>query len=382
MSKKLAIKGHATRGKEVIELLEMMGGENFNNYDGKMESLYFLIDIDNIIKYGSNFNDNFLIYFTLEEFLEKYPFKVGDRVNSPCKGCVKTITSMKWDDYLATVTYKLDNKIYTRIEQLKVVNDIENIGKNVFGYKPDDIVFVDEINWVKITNKFWDSYKKEFFYKGVGLLNQKVYDNIIHKNIKAEMTLPIFNANNNNEDNSIDRNVNDICDDILINQVTAKVAIINLKSDVCDDEVELNLGDYEIEIRDNKTYAVLKKPKYPTTHEECCKILGIDTHFGKRYLPPNTISYDDIRLNNFQDLLICRTAYWEIAGKEMGIGKRWIPDWSTEDEIKYVIEVYRNNVRKNSLGYSNTILAFPTKEMRDVFYENFKDLIESCKEWL
>lgn len=383
MGKKLAIKGHSTRGKEVIKLLEMMGGKNTYGYTGDMESLYFSIYNDTII-YGSDksfLNDNY-VFFTLEEFLERFPFKVGDRVNSPCIGCVKTITSMKWDDYLDTVSYKLDNKIYTRIEQLKVDNDIEYMGKNIFGYKPDDIVFVDEINWVKITNKFWNSYKKEFFYKGVGLLNQKVYDNISHKNIRAEMLLPIFNVNNNNEDNSIDRNVNDICDDILINQVTAKVAIINLKSDVCDDEVELNLGDYEIEIRDNKTYAVLKKPKYPKTHEECCKILGIDTQFGKRYLPPNTISYDDIRLSNFQDLLICRTAYWEIAGKEMGIGKRWIPDWSTEDDIKYVIEVYRNNVRKNSLGYSNTILAFPTKEMRDAFYENFKDLIESCKEWL
>ena len=27
-------------------------------------------------------------------------------------------------------------------------------------------------------------------------------------------------------------------------------------------EVELQLGDYEIEVRDGKTYAVLKKPKY------------------------------------------------------------------------------------------------------------------------
>ena len=31
---------------------------------------------------------------------------------------------------------------------------------------------------------------------------------------------------------------------------------------------------------------------------------------------------------------------------------------------------------------SNTILAFPTKEMRDAFYENFEDLIENCKELL
>ena len=27
-------------------------------------------------------------------------------------------------------------------------------------------------------------------------------------------------------------------------------------------------------------------------------------------------------------------------------------------------------------------LAFPTEEMRDAFYENFKELIEECKELL
>ena len=28
------------------------------------------------------------------------------------------------------------------------------------------------------------------------------------------------------------------------------------------------------------------------------------------------------------------------------------------------------------------LLVFPTKEMRDTFYKNFKDLIEQCKELL
>ena len=35
MSKKLAIRGHSTRGKEVIELLEMMGGKNVRKLDGE-----------------------------------------------------------------------------------------------------------------------------------------------------------------------------------------------------------------------------------------------------------------------------------------------------------------------------------------------------------
>ena len=35
MGKKLAIKGHSTRGKEVIELLKILGGENKFDHDGQ-----------------------------------------------------------------------------------------------------------------------------------------------------------------------------------------------------------------------------------------------------------------------------------------------------------------------------------------------------------
>ena len=87
-------------------------------------------------------------------------------------------------------------------------------------------------------------------------------------------------------------------------------------------------------------------------------------------------------LESLRKLRICRDAYWKIAGEEMGLGKPWEPDWSTEYERKYVIEVYRNKVRTNSQGYSNTMLAFPTKEMRDAFRENFGSDIEFCKEFL
>ena len=49
---------------------------------------------------------------------------------------------------------------------------------------------------------------------------------------------------------------------------------------------------------------------------------------------------------------------------------------------KFAIDMleYRISFEVHS-GY-NSILVFPTKEMRDAFYENFKDLIEECKELL
>ena len=125
MSNKLAIKGHPTRSKEVIELLKMMGGKDSNDFKCRNTNRFYHVLNEHVCwgYIGPEEIDEYNI-FTLEEFLEKFPYKVGDKVNSPCKGCVKTITSMKWDDYLNTVSYKLDNKIYTTIEQLKVVNDL------------------------------------------------------------------------------------------------------------------------------------------------------------------------------------------------------------------------------------------------------------------
>ena len=73
---KLAIKGHPTRGKEVIELLEMMGGEN-PNCSGICSSAYYHID-DGIIKVDCIISNHHL--YTLEHFEQQYPYKVGDKV--------------------------------------------------------------------------------------------------------------------------------------------------------------------------------------------------------------------------------------------------------------------------------------------------------------
>jgi hypothetical protein len=68
----------------------------------------------------------------------------------------------------------------------------------------------------------------------------------------------------------------------------------------------------------------------------------------------------------------------------MGLGKPWEPDWlSGRKEEKYCIGTQNNEIWHDFSEYGgNEILAFPTMEMRDAFYENFKDLIESCKELL
>lgn len=131
-----------------------------------------------------------------------------------------------------------------------------------------------------------------------------------------------------------------------------------------------------------------KEKMYPKTYEECCKVLGIPIHGGIALVGNWCIEDGYIvqhleTLRALSKLLICRDAYWKIAGEEMGLGKPWKPDWTDQESLKYCITSIKDQVEASKRYYiMNTILAFPTEEMRDTFYENFKELIESCKELL
>ena len=128
----------------------------------------------------------------------------------------------------------------------------------------------------------------------------------------------------------------------------------------------------------NATKIVLEKKKkgYPKNYEECCEILDITPirRIGD-------IGYKRTLLNVFEKLLICRDAYWKIAGEEMGLDKPWEPSDSDYITGRICIFVHKGNIICDTPA-QECILTFPTEEMRDAFYENFKELIESCKELL
>ena len=264
MGKKLAIKGHPTRGKEVIELLKMMGGTNpFSNNGellGNKENCCYYISKNAPSKYISwNYigpdEINEYEIFTLEEFLEKYPFKVGDKVH-----------------------------IY-----------VQN----------DDIDGRYDIEVAEITSMRWNPARCKIAYK--------------MKNINREF------------------------------------------------------------------------------YKECCDVLSISPYYNLRYHTYEKgfdcfIQNDDKRcpledkLNTLGKLLICRDAYWKIYGEEIGLDGPWKANFTQGSGIKYIIlfangEVIWNHPECEGVTGSR-VLAFPTAEIRDAFYENFKDLIEQCKELL
>ena len=143
------------------------------------------------------------------------------------------------------------------------------------------------------------------------------------------------------------------------------------------DRYELDLqGKFEVVLREGKYYVERIKPTYPKDYVECCECLKHNPFIN------NVSSYKRDTIEALQTLITCRDAYWKIAGKEMGLDKPWKPDWSNDDETKFCIYTTQNMISLDIFGVDNRILAFPTEEMRDTFFENFKDLIEQCKELL
>lgn len=131
----------------------------------------------------------------------------------------------------------------------------------------------------------------------------------------------------------------------------------------------------------NATKIVLEKKKkeYPKTYEECCRVLSV-SEFEYNHTGTN-VWYRHKLMATLDKLMLCRDAYWKLAGEEMGLGKPWEPDWK-DTAIKYVLTFSAENIIRTTTLHYNYILAFPTEEMRDAFKENFDTDIEICKELL
>jgi len=57
----------------------------------------------------------------------------------------------------------------------------------------------------------------------------------------------------------------------------------------------------------------------------------------------------------------------------------WVPDWTTFETKKYCIDFFNDKINFQTYEVSNTFLSFQNEKTRDLFLENFKDLIEQAK---
>ena len=134
-------------------------------------------------------------------------------------------------------------------------------------------------------------------------------------------------------------------------------------------------------INATKIFLEKKKKEYPKTYEECAgRIMRVE--LWNCLWGEDATEYEEQMedlMDAFIKLKICRDAYWKIAGEEMGLGKPWKP--THKDSVFSISRMHGKILTECHLG-GCCIFEFPTKEMRDAFYENFKKEIEFVKELL
>ena len=132
----LAIRGHESRGKEIIELLEMLGGKTTYTLFFSHSDWFYFVDKDGFIQANLISNDDGFNVYTLEEFLEKYPYKVGDTVQHrraiSC-GTVFRIEEMKWKNheviYLVSPLYLGYGKSFASADELRPFPEEDKMGE-------------------------------------------------------------------------------------------------------------------------------------------------------------------------------------------------------------------------------------------------------------
>lgn len=92
---KIAIKGNESRGKEVIQILENLGGKNVYDQSGNNKNfVYFINSIGKIYSVTLQMCSNERKIYTLEEFEKEFPFKIGDKVMDCSDNEVGIITNL------------------------------------------------------------------------------------------------------------------------------------------------------------------------------------------------------------------------------------------------------------------------------------------------
>lgn len=104
---KIAIQGHPTRGKEVIQILESLGGINRMYHSGRYTKYFYYISSNDKTIAWTTVRPQHLDVFTVKKFKKEFPFKIGDIVVALADH--KSYKIIALENYNNKLRYKLDN---------------------------------------------------------------------------------------------------------------------------------------------------------------------------------------------------------------------------------------------------------------------------------
>lgn len=285
----LAIKCSLENYGELVSTLKMLGDVRDKTTDDNKLYFYIRPISDNfVIAYLDDEPKQCAEYknYTLKEFYDNFPYKIGDNVMSPIGEGV--VSSMYWDKELEDIRYTI------------------SLSENRTG---------------------------EFYTKSLY--------RILVRDTRTENKTTVINIPEGSS----------VKDD--------KGNIINTKT---------------VEI-------VRKTPDYPKNYKEACDILGFDCSGNTTNIYTHCFQYD-VKLKNLYKLILCRDAFWTVAGLELGLDTSWKPDIVNGVYTATIINRSGRAVMDSGFDCENRILMFHDDKVRDKFHQYFFDLIENCLEYL
>ena len=180
MKKYLAIRGDYQNGNEVIKILEMLGGVNSKNLEGKnYRYFYFICPYTSVIR--AVFEEYMLITqwetHSLKSFYEEYPYKTGEKLVINGKNC--SIVETFWSGY--TIRYKVDNNIYLLEYSAKQIKELISektyeARVRIIPHKSNLQIFAETYEGLEVLEKMGysldnmtcEELKKLLYYKIVG----------------------------------------------------------------------------------------------------------------------------------------------------------------------------------------------------------------------
>ena len=141
--------------------------------------------------------------------------------------------------------------------------------------------------------------------------------------------------------------------------------------------------DKEKSTADNIVLKLIEPSKPKTWEEYCTKIKGKDSYLVDPYGDITSSKFGNCPcLSEFEDKEDVKA--FAAYSKLLKLRKKWIGNWkfnwANDYQKKYIICNYSDIVAKDTVITASHCLSFPTPEMRDEFFDCFKDYIEQAKD--
>lgn len=129
-----------------------------------------------------------------------------------------------------------------------------------------------------------------------------------------------------------------------------------------------------------QTYPELAKKQLPETWEELGKINGystLDTNICFNNYPTSNCENKNIFVTKEQ--AEASIALSQLSQLREVYRNGWVPDYNNKNQNKHSIDFTNDKISKETYASYPAFLSFQDVETRDLFLENFRDLIEKAK---